>query len=83
MSKSKGRGRDSGLWDLPSDKIDKEIEKARAAGDTARVLRLIREQKVRKIRNNQKKRGGPRMRGLLWLLIPEIIRRYFYSDENI
>ena len=74
MGKSKGRGRESDLAKKKDGELDGLIDEAKKKGDVREVLRLIKEQKNRKLRNKRKRRGGPHMRGL-WFLLPEVIRR--------
>ena len=71
FSRQRNEGRDTGLRGIPDKKLE---EKAREAKGKERN-RLIKELKMRGLRNVQKKRGGPSMRGLLYLLLLRGLKR--------
>lgn len=71
LSREKNRGHDSGFIGLSDDDLIELLQKAKSHGDSKMVQRLLKEMKMRGMRNARKNRNNPHMRGwflLFWLL---------------
>ena len=75
FSRQRNEGRDTGLRDIPNDRLEDMARHEKGAYRN----KLQKELKMRKLRNKQKKRGGPSMRGW-WILF--ILGEYFRRSNN-
>ena len=69
MSREKNRGRDTEFRNKTNDELEEELAKAKRENDSAKIQRILKEMKMRGMRNMRKQRGGPHMRGILLLLL--------------
>ena len=66
LSRERNRGRDSGFIGKSNDDLIDELGKAKNAGNSEQIMRILKEMKMRGMRNKQKNRNNPHMRGW-WL----------------
>ena len=69
LSRERNRGRDTGLMGLSDEDLDKELKDAKRKHDSERIQKILKEMKIRGLRNKRKQRGGPHMRGFLLILL--------------
>ena len=80
MSRERNRGRDSGFIGTSDEELEDKLNDAKQRNDSKEIQRILREMKIRGMRNARKQRGGPNMRGIL-LLISALLG-YKYENSN-
>ena len=82
FSRERNRGHDSGLIGKSVDDLKEELKQALKEGNTQYAKRIRKELKMRKIRNTQKDRGGPHMRGfIITFLLKKFLEKYLDEDR--
>ena len=69
LSRERNRGRDTGLMGLSDKQLEDELNDAKRKHDSERIQKILKEMKIRGLRNKRKQRGGPHMRGFLLILL--------------
>ena len=68
FSKPKNGGKETDYIGKTNEELEELLAKAKREKDSKAIMKILREMKIRGMRNKRKQRGGPHMRGLLLLL---------------
>ena len=69
LSRERNRGRDSGFIGISDEELEKLLLEAKRNHDSYMIQRILKEMKMRGMRNTRKQRGGPNMRGILLMFL--------------
>ena len=77
FGKHNKEGRETEYIGKTNQELEELLAKAKRKNDSKAIMRILKEMKIRGMRNKRKQRGGPQMRGFLLLLFGgQLFSRY-------